>query len=73
MKITFNKNLKNPKWLLGAPKWLTGPGNVATPGFVGAPIIFLLNKFFDQSTPSMRKVDNGEKRERHTLVPIMDQ
>ena len=24
----------------------------------------LLNKFFDQSTPSMRKVNNGEKRKK---------
>ena len=42
---------------------------------------FLLNKFFDSSTPSMRKVDDGEEKKRkkkektsrteqgHTRVP----
>ena len=30
-----------------------------------------LNKFFDPSTPSMRKVDNGEKRKRKKKEIIM--
>ena len=46
----------------GAPKWLAGSGKVYTPRFLGAPINFRLNKFFDPNTPSMREIDNGEKR-----------
>ena len=39
----------------------------------GLPLCFghllqlLLNKFFDLITPSMRKVDNGEKKENNVL------
>ena len=36
----------------GAPKWPTGSGKVQ----------LLLNKFFYPSTPSRRKVDNGEEK-----------
>ena len=48
-------HLKNPKWPLGGPK-------LATPMLLGTPVNFWKNKFFDPSTPSMRKVDNGGKQ-----------
>ena len=32
--------------------------------FLGRSCQHLLNKFLDPSTPSMRKVDDGEKREK---------
>ena len=38
----------------GAPKWPAGSGKVSTPRF-------RLNKFFDPSTPSMRKGRDGEE------------
>ena len=41
----------------GAPKWPRGSGKGCTPRFWG-----VLNKFFDPSTLSMRKVDDGEKK-----------
>ena len=45
------QHLKNRKWLPGTPKWPRGLGQL------------LLNKFFDPSTPSMRKgCDGGKKR-----------
>ena len=36
-----------------------GSGKVCTFRFLGTHIIFRLNKFFDPSTPSRSKVDNG--------------
>ena len=30
-----------------------------------------LNKFFDLSTPSMRKVDNGEKRKKEKIMAFL--
>ena len=56
----------------GAPKWPTGSGKV-----VGRSKQLLLNKFFDPSTPSMRKgcdggktngENNGEKRKDWWLL-----
>ena len=50
----------------GAPKWPLGSGKVFTPRF-------LPDKFFDPSTPFMRKVDEGaeknmgEKRKEHNV------
>ena len=35
----------------------------AYPQVLGHSKQLLLNKFFDPSTPSMRKVDDGEKKE----------
>ena len=43
----------------GAPKWPTGSGKV-----FGHSKQLSLNKFFDPSTPSMRKVDDGEKKNK---------
>ena len=47
----------------GAPKWPRGSGKVPTPGFWRSRQL-LLNKFFDPSTPSLRKEDNGKKEKR---------
>ena len=44
----------------GPPKWPTGSGNVSIPRFLGAPVNFHKIFFFDLSTPSMRKGDDGE-------------
>ena len=41
----------------GAPKWLTRSGKVSTPRF-------LLNKFFDPNTPSMRSGHNGGEKKQ---------
>ena len=41
-----------------APKWPTGSG------VLGRSRQLLLNKFFDPSTPSMRKVDDGEEKRK---------
>ena len=49
----------------GAQKWPTGSGKGSTPMFLARQL--LLNKFFDLITPSMRKVDNGEKKENNVL------
>ena len=35
-----------------------------SPQFFGRSCQLSLNKFFDPSTPSMRKVDNGEKEKK---------
>ena len=47
-----------------AAKWPTGPGNACTPRFLGVLSHFRKIRFFDQSTPSMRKVDDGEKKKK---------
>ena len=48
--------LAHPLQRLQNPKWMTGSGKVSTPRF-------LLNKFFDPTTSSMRKGrDRGKKR-----------
>ena len=39
-----------------------GSGKVSTPKIFGHSKQLLLKKFFDPSTPSMRKVDDREKR-----------
>ena len=54
-----------------------GSGKLPTPRFLGAPIKLSLNKFFDLSTPSMRKGNsgeeekNGENREKKRLMRIV--
>ena len=47
----------------GAPKWPTGSGKGPTPGRSRQ---LSVNKFFDRSIPSMRKVDDG-KKEKNVL------
>ena len=44
-----------------APKWLMGLGSGLALGFWHSRQLSL-NKFLDLSTPSMRKVDDGEKK-----------
>ena len=39
---------------------------VVYPKVIGRSRHLLLNKFFDQSIPSMRNVDDGEKQEKKT-------
>ena len=39
---------------------------VVYPKVIGCSRHLLLNKFFDQSIPSMRNVDDGEKQEKKT-------
>ena len=46
--------LQNPKWLLEVPKWPTGSWKVS-PRFLST----YTNKFFDPSTPTMKKGRNG--------------
>ena len=43
-----------------APKWPTGSGKVSTPSFWVLPST-LASKFFDPSTPYMRKINDGRK------------
>ena len=53
--------LQNPKWLLVVPKIADGVLGCVYPYVFGHSRLLLLNKFFDHSTPSMRKEDDGEK------------
>ena len=39
---------------------------VVYPKVIGHSCLFLLNKFFVQSIPSIRNVDDGEKQEKKT-------
>ena len=48
----------------GGPKWPMGSGKVST--VFGRSKQLLLNKFFDPSTPSMRKGRDGGKRGKKT-------
>ena len=45
-----------------------GSGKVSTPQVFGCSKQLLLNKFFDPSTPSMRKVDDGERKKKKKSV-----
>ena len=47
--------LQNPKWLLGAPKMADGVWKDVYPYIFGHSKQLLLNKFFDPSTPTVRK------------------
>ena len=53
---------RNPKWPPGGPKMANGVWKGVFPWVFGCTKQLSLNKFFDPSTPSMRKVDDGEKR-----------
>ena len=57
------QRLQNPKWPPGGPKMADG--------VFGRSKQLLLNKFFDPSTPSMRKVDDGEKKRKKKKLKIM--
>ena len=53
-------HLQNPKWPPRGPKMAEG----VYPQVFGRSKQLSLNKFFDPSTPSMRKVDDGEKKKK---------
>merc|ERR1711954_502032 len=54
--------LSNPKWPPGGPKMAEGVWKGVYPLVLGHSKQLSLNKFFDLSTPSMRKVDDGEEK-----------
>ena len=54
--------LQHPKWPPGGPKMVDGVWKGVSPWVFGRSKQLLLNKFFDPITPSMRKVDDGEKK-----------
>ena len=56
--------LQNPKWPPGGSKMADGVWKGVYPQVFGHSKQLSLNKFFDPSTPSMRKVDDGEKRKK---------
>ena len=60
--------LQNPKWTQGAPKIADGVWKVVYLEVFGHSKQLLLNKYFDPSTPSMRKVDDGEKKREKNVV-----
>merc|ERR1711954_295461 len=54
--------LQNPKWPPGGPKMAEGVWKGVYPKVFGRSRQLSLNKFFDPSTPSMRKGRDGEKK-----------
>ena len=56
------QRLQNPKWPPGGPKMADGVWKGVQPQVIGHFEPLLLNKFFDPSTPSMRKVRDGEEK-----------
>ena len=52
----------------GASKWPMGQERGLTLYFLALTHQLSLNKFFDFSTPSMRKVDDGKKEEENNVV-----
>ena len=55
--------LQHPKWPPGSPKMADGAWKGVYPYVFGRSKQLSLNKFFDPSTPSMRKGRDGEKME----------
>ena len=53
--------LQNPKWPPGGPKMADGVWKGVQPKVIGHFKQLSLNKFFDTSTPSMRKGCDGEE------------
>ena len=64
-------HLQNPKWLPVGPKMADGVWKGVYPKVFGHSKQLSLNKFFDPSTPSMRKVDDGEKKEEKRIMMII--
>ena len=50
------------------PKMADGVWKGVYPSFFGHSKQLSLNKFFDPSTPSMRKVDNGEEKRKKKKI-----
>ena len=59
---SFFENLTNSKWPLGGPKMADRVWKGVYPQVFGRSHQLLLNKFFDPSLPSIRKVDNRENK-----------
>ena len=59
---------QNLKWLLGGPKQVDGVWKGVYLKVFGRSRQLSQNKFFDPSTPSVRKVDNREKKEKKKVV-----
>ena len=72
MKGALAHRLPNPKWLPGGPKIANGVWKGAYPKVFGRSKPLLLNKFFDTSTPSMRKGHDekktGKKKKRLMIM-----
>merc|ERR1712117_809713 len=62
LRISTNHRPRNPKWPPGGPKMADGVWKGVYPYVLGRSRQLSLNKFFDPSTPSMRKVDDGEEK-----------
>ena len=61
--------LQNPKWPPGGPKMADGVWKGVYPEVLGHSKQLSSNKFFDPSTPSMRKGrDGGEKQKGGKLI-----
>ena len=56
--------LQNPKWLPGGPKMANEVWKDDNPQVFGRSKQLLQNKFFDPSTPFMRKGRNGGEKKR---------
>ena len=56
--------LQNPKWPPGGPKMSDGVGKGVYPQVFGHSKQLSHNKFFDPSTPSMRKDRDGKRKEK---------
>ena len=61
-RMQQNQNLKNPKWPPGGPKMANGVWIGVYPYLLGHTRQLSLNNFFYLSAPSMRKVDDGKRK-----------
>ena len=59
---------QNQKWRPGGPKMADGVWKGVYPYIFGRSKQLSQNKFFDPSTPSMRKGDSGEKKRLMRIV-----
>ena len=64
-------HLQNPIWPPGGPKVADGVWKGVYPLVFGRSRQLSLNKFFDPSTPSMRKVDNGKEKRKEKKKEIL--
>ena len=59
--------LQNPKRPPGGPKMADGVWKGVNPQVLGRSCQLSLNKFFDPSALSMRKVDDGKRKENNVV------